>query len=515
MSGTSSPNILFIVTDQQRWDTLGCYGNDIVETPNLDALAEDGVLFEDTHCTHPLCTPSRASLLTGRYPSTHGLWRNGVPLDEDETTVADVLGENEYDTGLVGKAHFSPYHSDDPERFPESVRPAPDDPAEDWEFWREFEGPYYGFDHLEISIGHGDYGINGGHYGLWLHENHRDEAHLFDQEHALEDSDPAYPSWKSATPVELHSTTWVADRSIEYIEDHSDGEPFFLWAGIPDPHPPFDPPAPYCDMYDPEEVPLPVDREGTVWEDVDLPRYVEHYYLEREKVPDPSVEKIREIVAHYYGMVSLIDDAVGRMLAALEREGIADETLVVFTSDHGEWLGDHGLWTKGAVHTRGVTQVPMMFRWPGVGQSGRRVSSVASQIDLVPTLVDAAGVEIPYGAQGTSLRPVLTGEREAVRPYALVEHYHEAYRDDWGMGAVVNWTDEPIVMKTLITDEHRLSEVEGIETDYGELFDREADPGETDNRWFDDTEIRDRLRIDLLHAVMEAEDPLPEREHPV
>lgn len=528
------PNILFVHTDEQRADTLGCYGNDVVDTPHIDGLADEGTTFENAHCTHPLCMPSRASLLTGRYPSVNGVWRNGIALPEDERTVAELLGEAGYATGLLGKAHFVPYRGD-PERHPESVQVGAVDEEECWEFWRTFDGPYYGFDRVEMSIAHGDNGIQGGHYGLWLAEEHPEKRALFSQEAAVDDTDPAYNTWTSGVPVDVHSSTWVADRTIEFIDDHADDQPFFAWVGIPDPHFPYDPPEPYARKYDPGDVSLPVDPEGEVWSE-DPPRHVRYHLEEKYGVDwrEMPEAKQREVIAHYYAMTDLVDDQVGRILDALQERGLAENTLVVFTSDHADWLGDHGLFQKGLPHTRDLTRIPWLVRWPGVAEAGRRVESVASQIDVAPTLLDAAGADVPYGVQGESLRPVLTGERESLRPYALVEHRHERYREDSflvreGAGGVredeiqddiINWGDDDIRAKTIYTDRYRLSYVTGAENggrggSYGRLFDHETDLEEMDDLWDEEPELRRRLLELLVRALMTADDPLPERKWPV
>jgi arylsulfatase A-like enzyme len=525
------PNVLFVHTDEQRADTMGCYGNDLVETPHVDRLATEGVTFEEGHCTHPLCCPSRGSLLTGRYPSVHGLWRNGLALPGEETTIAEVLREEGYRTALVGKAHFQPYHAD-PDVFEESTSTLTRNDEEVWEFWREFDGPYYGFDRLEMTYQHGHREVWGGHYGLWIREEHPEALDTFPQEAALEPTNPEYNTWKSAVPAELHSSTWVADRTIDVIEENAGDDPFYAWVGFPDPHFPFNPPAPYCYRYDPEDVDLPVDSAGEVWDGRGVPRYVtyhleEKYGIDWREVPE---DVQREMIAHYYAMIDLIDDQFGRILDALEAEGVAENTVVVFTSDHGDWLGEHGLYGKGIPHSRGLTRVPWVMRWPGVAEAGRRVDAPTSHVDLVPTLLDACGAEIPYGVQGESLRPVLTGEREALRPFALVEHRHEAHREGSflarniadsdvdelsAMDSIVNWTDEDIYVETVYADDHRLSYVTGVPGEYGELFDLEADPDEMDNLWDDDPERWRDLLPYLVEALVHAKDPLPERKYPV
>ncbi|MFR9708118.1 sulfatase [Paenibacillus sp. MB22_1] len=508
MNKTERPNILFIHTDQQRADSLGCYGNTVIRTPNLDQLAASGTLFENAHCTHPLCMPSRATLLTGRYMHAHRLYRNGIPLSKQEQTIAHLLSKSGYATALIGKAHFTPYKGD-PKVNPESVQINNGvAPEECWAYWQRFEGPYYGFDHVQMSMGHGDYGMMGGHYGLWVHEQHPDKVPLFDQDIHGEPSDGVYRSWKSAVPLEIHSSTWTTNKAIEFIKQNKD-RPFYAWIGYQEPHEPFNPPRPYCDMYDPQEILLPVGRDGE-WGS-EPPEHVQ-YYLNRGKWKDIREEKVREIIAHYYGCVSMIDDCIGRLMKTLEEEGLADNTIIVFTSDHGEWLGDHGLWLKGAVHARGLTRIPLMIKWPGTTVSGRRVSNVASLIDVMPTLLDAAGAEIPYGVQGTSLRSVLAGEQDKVRDYALIEHRHEPYHLNIQLEKeelVINKGREEWHMKTIVTDRYRLSYIPSAQ--YGELYDHQTDPDELNNLWDKFPELRVQLQLQLLDSLIETEEVLPRR----
>lgn len=520
------PNILFIHTDQQRFDTLGCYGNNTINTSNIDNLAKGGTLFENAHCTHPLCMPSRGTLLTGRYPSAHGLWRNGMSLPKEEDTIASLLKEHGYATGLFGKAHFTP-HNGNLDKHPESIHLGNVKEDECWEYWRNFNPPYYGFDQVEMTIAHSDHGIHGGHYGLWLHENHRDKIELFYQESAIETTNPKLSSWKSAVPKDIHSTTWVANRTIDYIKDEEREDPFFAWVGFPDPHFPLDPPDPYCYKYNPEQLPSPRDPNGTVWPD-ELPNYVE-YYLKRGDWSDISKKERQEAIANYYGMIDMVDDYVGKILAALKEENIADNTIVVFTSDHGEWLGDHGLWFKGSIHTRGITQIPWIIRWPEMNNPKKKVETVTSQIDLVPTLLDMVGIDIPYGIQGKSLYSVIKEEQESTRPYALIEHRHEKYREDsqfvknnfisdqpedvMSSHNFLNWGNKDIRIKTIVTDKYRYSYVTGISQNYSELFDLTKDPNEKKNLWNSNSKLRDKARKELLQAVIESEDPLPERKH--
>ncbi|MCG8502819.1 MAG: sulfatase-like hydrolase/transferase [Firmicutes bacterium] len=518
-------NILFINTDQQRADSLGCYGNSIVKTPNIDRLAEEGVLFENAYCVHPLCSPSRTTWLTGRYIHSHGYWRNGRGVREGEIYQSAVLKENNYKTALIGKAHLTPTHGD-PHKYLESYQTI-NGISEDecWNFWKNYNDPYFGFEHVRLSIGHGDRCVNGGHYASWLHENFPEKVPLFFKEQALDPDDVSYQSWKSAVPLEIHPATWIADETIAFMEKNKD-QPFFATVGFQEPHPPFNPPAPYCYMYNPEDMPSPPYRENE-WGD-DPPEHIK-FYLERNRWDRVTKDKEREILAHYYGAVTMLDDAIGRILKALDDLGLAENTMVVFTSDHGDWLGDHKLWLKGAVHTRGLIRVPLIMKWPGAAKAGLRIKSVASQIDLASTLYDAVNVKEPYGVQGKSMRKVLAGEAGAVRDYALVEHRHECYREDSPLAnrlaadlaacekrkkmerELVNWRDKDLIFKTIVTDQYRLTYAPAI--GYGELFDYREDPNECCNLWDTHVELRKSLLIKLLDALIESTDPLPEREY--
>jgi arylsulfatase A-like enzyme len=199
-------------------------------------------------------------------------------------------------------------------------------------------------------------------------------------------------------------------------------------------------------------------------------------------------------------------------LKAVQDLGLGDNTVVLFTSDHGDWMGDHGLWMKGAVHTRGVTRIPLIARWPGVSVPGRQVNGPASLVDLMPTILDAAGIEAPYGVQGRSLRPVLNGAAEQLRPYALIEHRHEPRRINGRFekeARVINKTDQEWRLKSIVTDRFRLSYVPT--ENYGELYDIIADPDERNDLWDSQPALRQELLLQMLDALIESEDPLPER----
>jgi len=518
-------NVLFIHTDQQRADTLGCYGNKIINTPNIDQLAEQGTAFLNAHCTHPLCSPSRASWITGEYIHSHGLWRNGTALSEDRDNVVKALSESGYRTGAIGKIHLTPYHGD-PKIHPESMsldnEDYPVDETTCWEYWRKFDRNYFGYDYVRMTLGHGDYCIGGGHYGLWLEENYKEKKKLFFRENALNE-DRSYDAWKSPFDMAIHPATWIADQVDQFFGMHTD-KPFFLSVGFPEPHPPFQPPRPYCDMYDPEGIPLPVKREGE-WGSM-LPPHIAHYFYRsnNNRMPD---KRLKEIIALYYGMVTLVDDAVGRILSSLEKNNLSDNTVVVFTSDHGDWMGDHGLHRKGAVHITGVTRIPLIVKWPGVSKEKNILNEVSSQIDLAATFYDASGIRPHATNQGKSLRKVISGETNSVRDYALIEHRHECYDSNGGVGEnifgklddkhretttqneLINQLDCDIFMKTIVTDDYRFSYIPAL--NYGELFDHRNDPNELHNLWGINAELQNRAMCRMLEVLIETTPKCQER----
>ena len=376
------PNVLVIMTDQQRGDSLGCYGNDICQTPNLDRFASQGMIMDSAFVANSVCTPNRASLMTGRYPSAHGARCNGIPLSDREITLPQVLAANGYATGSFGKIHLQPT------RILTCSRPyMPNTMSYEslhyWinqkELWNDafwdagemFPRPYYGFQEVELTIGHTGHVTSYGHYGKWLDRNHPEMVGADTKARALPGGVGAALSWKSALPAELHSTNWAVDRTIDFIDmqhgEGSDGRPFCTFCSIPDPHHAFAPPEPYCNMYNDADIKIPPRREGDL--EAKPPHYLDCYNGDNRvhgmppgfsrKTPESHY---REVIAHTYGMITLIDDAVGRLLKHLDDMGLADDTLVLFTSDHGDLLGDHGLVFKGPLLLDGCVRVPMIWR---------------------------------------------------------------------------------------------------------------------------------------------------------
>jgi arylsulfatase len=514
------------MADQLRWDGVAAYwseGTAPLRTPHLDRIAREGARVERCYTASPICMPARASMLTGRWPHAHGLWDNGVRLPRETVTIGTVFSQRGYRTGIVGKGHL------DVHRLPESDSP---DSFEGWNTPEAlalggkngWHGPYYGFQEAHLTCGHNK---ASGHYGTWLHKNHPKAVRLLEREHAVES--PVGEAWKSALPVELHASTWIGDRSVEFIRGRAAAQqPFFLWTSFPDPHPPLCPPKEYADRYDPAAMPPSLRRPGEL---ADKPP---HFRGEVDSAHEPGWRPFGPgHVAHeprderedahakaaYYAMIELVDHNVGRILAALDETGQADNTIVAVIADHGEMLGDHWLDGKGPWHYDGCTRVPLLFRYPNAVPAGTYVRGFGSQCDLAPTLCDLAGV--PYttwppsdesyaggrltatgvlpDVQGVSLAPALRagGEAQSPRTHVLME---------------TEWRWYPgLQLKTLRTPEWRLTVYAG--RPYGELYELRNDPDEFVNRW-DDAAVRlTRLELteQLLQDVLTSEGRLPPR----
>lgn len=484
------PNVLLITSDQQHYQTLGAV-NPRIKTPALDRLAGEGVTFTRAYCPNPVCSPTRASIITGMYPSQHHCWTIGVKLPEDVATVGDLLQAHGYATALVGKAHFQPLAS---RPGAESLECHPR--LRDLDFWRGCHGPWYGFQYLEITRNHADEHLVGEHYAIWMEENGL--ANWTDYFRRWP-PDPTEP-WRQHAwdlPEQYHYSKWTADRSIAYLEKcKQEGRPFLLWSSFHDPHPPYLVPEPWASRYDPEAM-VP-GRLAPGEHDANPP----YFALTQEERPDFSMyretygphgmhshlieeREMRRCLATYYGMISLMDHHLGRILEALERLGMASNTLVVFSTDHGHFLGQHGLRAKGPFHYEDMIRVPMIARYPGRLAPGTTNHSLQSLIDLAPTFLGAAGIEVPGIMTGWDQFAAWCGRSSDERRYVIVENRHE-----------------PTVMhlRTYVDRQYKITVHRGH--DYGELFDLEEDPGEVRNRWHDPAYLP--LKAELLHRFMQA-----------
>ncbi len=479
------PNILLISADQHRADCFGFEGRKI-KTPHLDQLAADGTRFSNCITPTVVCQPARASILTGQLCRTHGVHDNGIDLDPGigAKGFAGSLAAAGYDTAYFGKAHFSTFHTFAPTGTPECLRSSASYP-DDW------YGPYMGFDHVELMlVGHNwflpEKPPAGQHYERWFYADGRgDEKNDLYNENAG-DTRGAAQTWHSKLPVAWHNTTWTADRAIDWLKSADHEKPFCTWVSFPDPHHPFDCPEPWSRLHDPAEVDLPADRtrnfEGRPWwheavltNEPTGPKENAEVRKAYSRIPEQSDAQLREIIANTYGQIALIDHNVGRILIALEDAGLADDTIVIYISDHGDWLGDHGLILKGPMHYEGLLRVPMIFRGPGIPK-GKVVDEPVSTLDLSATFADYGKCDPLLPQHGASLRDLIETDT-ATRDYALSEW--ELLPTRAGVG---------LSLRTVRTKSHKMTV--DLVSGAGELYDMIADPGEARNV-FDDPDYMD------------------------
>ena len=501
LATNSQPNFLFITTDQQRWDALGIH-NPRIRTPAMDSIARDGIRFDRAYPTNAICAPARASMITGRSQRGHHVFNN-VNLSEAIPVVGDSLREAGYTTALIGKPHFKSGEYED--ALPDHPPPgAPVDPEDG--LWY---GPYFGFDHVEIL---GAHTYPKGHWRIWLERHHPEGLELWKPVNALEPRSGAFHSWKNAIPAEWHYTHRTADRTVHWLRGHAHERPFFLWMSFYDPHQPFTPPRPYCDMYDPADMPPAVPRE-------DVSNKPPQYQYARDGLPYQGYDTTsgwdgdhhREIVAHYYGMTSFIDDGIARVLAELDRLGLAENTHVIFSSDHGEGLNDHGIAAKPMMSYECVNRVPLLWRHPATVAAGRVHGGVMTQLDLVPTFIDLAGAPPLVGMEGRSFAPLLNGETDAHRDAVIVERIAIFGSGRPELVGTDKAHAQPIVqrVKMLVTEDWKL--LHYGTTEYGELYNVKDDPEDLTNLWDDPAhadvraQLVERLLIELIND--EAGDP--------
>ena len=495
---TGRPNLLFITSDQQRADCFGFEGRK-VHTPHLDLMAEHGTVFRQCITPNPVCQPTRASILTGLLPRTHGVADNGLdlPTETGEKGFAGSLTKAGYRTALIGKAHFATAHTFKATGTPE-CRHSMNRYGDDW------HGPYMGFEYVELVVeGHNIFPPMappfGQHYERWYYGDGLGELknRLFETNMGP-DTKGAPQTWHSALPSAWHNSSWVGDRTVAALarmcEGGDDDRPFCIWASFPDPHHPFDCPAPWSLLHRPEDVDLPpfrqLDLDKRPWwhrasleGEPQIQRDLADFRKNYSRVGAFNDGQLREIIANYYGMISLIDHNVGRIMAELHRLGKAENTLVIYSSDHGDWLGDHGLLLKGPIPYEGLIRVACLVQGPGV-PAGKRVDEPVSTLDVPATFLDYAGAEPLRAMHARSLREMIEGE--ATREFALCE---------WDLNA--SRCGVELRLRTARTKRHKLTyeEVSGE----GELYDLVDDPHETSNRFSDPALVN--VQAELLEMI--------------
>lgn len=448
------PNIVFIITDQQRLDTIAALGFDYMTTPNLDKLVKQGAVFENMYVTSPSCAPSRASLFSGTYPHTNGVFRNDEPWNY---CWVEELNKTGYRCVNVGKMHTMP---------------------------------------IEGSFG--------------FHERHvvenKDRAHpnlpffLDNWDKALKARNVEKPSRRTyckrqdyetalgafvwEADEDLHSDVFVGQTACWWLNEYSGEEPFFLQIGMPGPHPPYDPTQEHLNEY--------LDR--------DLPEAILDYDLETHPEPlkklrenhidndhdavvhlkDPTKEQLFQQRAHYYANVTMIDRQVGEIISALERRGVLEDTVIIFTSDHGDCLNDHGLSQKWNMYEQSV-HVPAIVSWPGEVEPGSKFDQLVSLMDLGPTILEMAGAEVPDWMEARSLNDLMLKTSSPVRPRVFAEHSSDA---------ILEGTEFMTMVR-----EGPWKLVHFVDHEEGQLFNLDDDPGERNNLWEDKTHRGIRLKL--------------------
>ncbi len=500
--------ILFVTTDQQRYDTLGCNGGLLSRTPVVDGLAAQGIRYERAIPQSVVCMPSRATMITGQHPSSHGVWMNGVPLPANAPSVATALHDAGYRTALIGKAHFEPYF-DAFGRFLENTLGdhGTTPPG----------GTHRGFEHLEMAT-HGVMGTL--HYARWIRQHHPEMVGEFfatidaDLEvNAAGGGDTGAPQVKvNQVPREWYHTDWVADRTIAWLDSLTVDEDWFCWMSFPDPHHPWDPPQ---------------SEMGRVnWRDVDLPAGYPERASEREALLDakprhwrlwyegslvsnyeapPSwvpatltADQVREVNARNAVEVELIDEALGRVLRAISARGWDDDLDVVVTTDHGELQGDFGLLFKGPYHVDALMRLPLIWRpAPSAGVAPAVVTRPVGLVDLAPTFCAIAGVVPPDEFEGVALPTSSATPRDPV----LTEWDSELFGVDVHLRTI---THDDLVCTTYLPGTVH----DGTE---GELYALGDDPLQRENR-FEDRSLRTRRDelVDEMRALRPPEQ-LPRR----
>ncbi len=466
-------NVVWFCTDQQRYDTITSLGNPYLHTPNTDRLIREGTVFTNAYCQCPICTPSRSSFLTGRYPCVTKAFYNGNDnYSRDEILVTKLLAEHGYTCGLTGKLHLTAAEGrmekrcDDGYSFMQWSHHPHDD-------WAE--------------------GVNA--YQTWLKSQGIEWAKVYGGRFTSMSSWPPKenPNWSGkevGVPAPIHQTTWCVSEAIDFIEKQKDNPGGYLISiNVFDPHPPLDPPQEYKDRLKVEDMPLPLWKEGEM--DNKPPFQQKDYVIGGQNGGADSIigmseyEK-RERFRDYYAEIELIDDQLGRLMDYLDRTQQRENTLIIFMSDHGEMSGDHGLYWKGAYFYEALTHVPLVMSCPGIIKSGLRCDALVELVDIAPTICELAGLEVPYYMQGKSLKPILTGEASPAH------HKNSVYSEFYS--CLVGCHDD--IFATMYYD-GRFKLVTYHGKDYGELYDLKNDPNEFENLWYD------RAHQDLKHTLVQ------------
>ncbi|MDA0990393.1 MAG: sulfatase-like hydrolase/transferase [Verrucomicrobia bacterium] len=471
MSTKRPPNLLFLYTDEQTWRTLAAYGNDRIQMPALNAFSRTCTVIDEAYCTQPVCTPSRSSILTGYYPHTTGCMGNNVALRPDCPTLIERLPSGVYRTG-----HFGKWHLGD-EIFQQRG----------FDDWRSTEDGYEEF----YGAGRDDAARSTYHHWLVERGVTPKNGTMFTRAETARLSEP------NSKPA------YLADEAIQFLQAQR-SKPFALYVNFLEPHMPFF--GPRDDQYDLDAIPLPQTINN--WPSDDQPLkarvYAEAYYQNgMSGLALKTKADWRRMIANYWGLCSLVDTHVGRILGALSELGLDDQTIVVFTSDHGDMMGSHRLLAKGVMFQESI-RVPLLIRQPGQRQS-QRITGPVSLVDLVPTLLELMDLPVPDDLHGTSLKPALMQADDVQLKRDVVVEWHGPNTGIVGEGGPYHVpeslqgrvTPEDIArhvadpVRTIITADGWKLNLSTLGED--ELYDLGSDPGEIHNR-VHDSDQADRVK---------------------
>lgn len=425
------PNILLILPDQMRASAMGCDGNEEVRTPNIDRLAAEGMLFKRTYANVPVCCPARSILMTGTYPHVNGMMANDLRLREERVTMAEILRDAGYRTGFIGK-----WHLDGGPRDPGFVPPGPR--RQGFEFWAAYE----------------------------CHHRHFDPDYFRDTPERI--------------VVNKFEPEASCDFAVEFLKSQPKDKPFFLTVQMGPPHDPYGAPENYLKLYDAEKL-----TPDASWRPASESRPTPKAGLRRGPLASRFVPVGgKEEIAAYYAAITAIDDQVGRLLATLKETGADENTIILFTSDHGDMLGNHGMRRKRKPHDESA-RVPGILRWPARVPRGRVVDTLFSHVDMAPTLLALAGQEVPKDMQGADLSQVALG-LTTDGPAAVLLQIFVPFNPD---GIATPW-------RGIITQDHTYAR---YESEPWVLFDDKADPHQMKNLATDPAakDLREKLDAQL------------------
>lgn len=400
------PNVVLIYTDQQRFDSIKKNGNQFAITPHLDRLINEGVNFENYYVNNPVCMPSRMCMLTGKYPSQLGIGDNGIPLPENEMTIAHYLKQYDYHCAQIGKLHFLPHTNRN---------------------HRDLH-PHYGFDTLIISDEPGCYDDA---YIKWVESQNREqvskvrvglpsEGKVYGQTVYSEHPRSPQQPYVFEGDDNLTHSCFVKDEVCRYIHNHKKSQqPFFVIAGFYAPHAPINPPQKYLDMYDIDAMPLP---HRSTQDDALMETLLGTDW--HHKLDDIDEQKWKEIYASYLALTTHVDDCIGDILNELK--DIEEETLIIFTSDHGEYLGDHGRVHKGMPGHDCIIHVPLIMKYRGKIPEGLSINQLCEAVDILPTILDYACIQKPLNLKGISLKSIIDGVTEKTKDSIIVEYINNS-----------------------------------------------------------------------------------------